>query len=117
MGWNHIPFYSLPDERFSRDFGVEELFGINLFIRRGERIFRTSIEHDHCCWPRARITAAKRLEIQIHIVMMMLVTGKLWRRRARHFGHHGLRHDEEARHRGCALERRSHHLGRVDDAL
>ncbi|NGO56125.1 DUF899 family protein [Mesorhizobium camelthorni] len=41
MGWNHIPFYSLPDERFSRDFGVEELFGINVFIRRGERIFRT----------------------------------------------------------------------------
>jgi hypothetical protein len=26
---------------FSRDFGVEELFGINVFIRRGERIFRT----------------------------------------------------------------------------
>ena len=41
MGWNHIPFYSLPDERFSRDFDVEELFGINVFIRRGERIFRT----------------------------------------------------------------------------
>jgi predicted dithiol-disulfide oxidoreductase (DUF899 family) len=41
MGWNHIPFYSLPDERFSRDFGVEELFGINVFIRRGERIFRS----------------------------------------------------------------------------
>lgn len=32
MGWNHIPFYSLPDERFSRDFGVKELFGINVFI-------------------------------------------------------------------------------------
>ena len=41
MRWNHIPFYSLPDERFSRDFGVEELFGINVFIRRGERVFRT----------------------------------------------------------------------------
>ena len=34
MGWSHIPFYSLPDERFSRDFGVEEMFGINVFIRR-----------------------------------------------------------------------------------
>lgn len=41
MGWRHLPFYSLPDERFSRDFGVEEMFGINVFIRRGERIFRT----------------------------------------------------------------------------
>ena len=41
MGWNHIPFYSLPDERFSRDFDVEGLFGINVFIHRGERIFRT----------------------------------------------------------------------------
>lgn len=41
MGWRHIPFYSLPDERFSRDFGVEKLFGINVFVRRGEDIFRT----------------------------------------------------------------------------
>jgi predicted dithiol-disulfide oxidoreductase (DUF899 family) len=41
MGWSHLPFYSLPDELFSRDFGVEELFGINVFIRRDERMFRT----------------------------------------------------------------------------
>lgn len=41
MGWCHIPFYSLPDDRFSRDFGVEDMFGINVFIRRGERVFRT----------------------------------------------------------------------------
>lgn len=41
MGWGHIPFYSLPDERFSIDFGVEEMFGINVFIRRGDTIFRT----------------------------------------------------------------------------
>ncbi len=41
MGWRHIPFYSLPDGRFSRDFGVQELFGINVFVRRGEDIFRT----------------------------------------------------------------------------
>ena len=41
MGWQHIPFYSLGDERFSRDFGVEEMFGINVFIRRGDRIFRS----------------------------------------------------------------------------
>jgi predicted dithiol-disulfide oxidoreductase (DUF899 family) len=41
MGWGHIPFYSLPDERFSRDFGVEEFFGLNVFIRRNNRVFRT----------------------------------------------------------------------------
>lgn len=41
MGWSHIPFYALPDDRFSRDFGVEDLFGINVFIRRGDRVFRT----------------------------------------------------------------------------
>lgn len=41
VGWGHIPFFSLPDDGFSRDFGVEEQFGINVFIRRGDRIFRT----------------------------------------------------------------------------
>jgi predicted dithiol-disulfide oxidoreductase (DUF899 family) len=41
MGWKFIPFYSLPDERFSRDLDVEEMFGINVFIRRRDRIFRT----------------------------------------------------------------------------
>lgn len=40
MGWNHIPFLSLPDDRFSRDFGVKEHFGINVFIRDGDRVFR-----------------------------------------------------------------------------
>lgn len=41
MGWRHLPFYSLPDGRFSRDFGVEAMLGINVFIRRGERVFRS----------------------------------------------------------------------------
>jgi predicted dithiol-disulfide oxidoreductase (DUF899 family) len=41
MGWDHIPFYSLPDERFSRDFDVEEQFGLNVFIRHDERVYRT----------------------------------------------------------------------------
>jgi len=41
MEWGHIPFYSLPDERFSQDFCVEELFGINVFTRRHDRIFRS----------------------------------------------------------------------------
>jgi predicted dithiol-disulfide oxidoreductase (DUF899 family) len=41
MEWSRIPFYSLLDERFSKDFGVEDMFGINVFIRRDERVFRT----------------------------------------------------------------------------
>lgn len=41
MGWRHIPFYSLPDERFSRDFGVVDMFGIYVFIRQGDDIFRS----------------------------------------------------------------------------
>ena len=41
MGWNHIPFYSLPDERLSKDFGVEERFGINVFIRYNDRLYRS----------------------------------------------------------------------------
>ena len=41
MGWNHLTFYSLPDARFSEDFGVKEMFGLNVFIRRGERVFRS----------------------------------------------------------------------------
>jgi predicted dithiol-disulfide oxidoreductase (DUF899 family) len=41
MGWQHLPFYSLPDERFSRDFDVEELFGLNVFIRDDDRVYRT----------------------------------------------------------------------------
>jgi predicted dithiol-disulfide oxidoreductase (DUF899 family) len=41
MGWSHIPFYSLLDERFIRDFGVEDWFGLNVFFRQDERVFRT----------------------------------------------------------------------------
>lgn len=41
MGWEHIPFYSLPDDRFPRDFDVEELFGLNVFIQSDGRVFRT----------------------------------------------------------------------------
>jgi predicted dithiol-disulfide oxidoreductase (DUF899 family) len=41
MGWGHIPFYSLPDDRFSIDFDVEELFGLNVFIRCDGRVYRT----------------------------------------------------------------------------
>src|SRR5712692_8232310 len=35
----------------------------------------------------------------------------------RQFGHHGFGGDQERRHGGCVLDRRTHDLGRVDDAL
>ncbi len=39
MGWN-IPWYSITDG-FDADFGVDEWHGHNVFIRDGDRIFRT----------------------------------------------------------------------------
>jgi predicted dithiol-disulfide oxidoreductase (DUF899 family) len=41
MGWEHLPFYSLPDGRFSKDFDVEEFFGINAFISVDGHVYRT----------------------------------------------------------------------------
>src|ERR1700730_13396746 len=35
----------------------------------------------------------------------------------RQFGHHGFGGDQKSRNRGCVLDRRTNHLGRVDDAL
>src|SRR6267142_2601686 len=35
----------------------------------------------------------------------------------RQFGHHGFGGDQQSRNRGCVLDRRTHDLGRVDDAL
>jgi predicted dithiol-disulfide oxidoreductase (DUF899 family) len=40
MGWS-VPWVTLPDDRFSRDFDVETAFGINVFVRRDDRVFRT----------------------------------------------------------------------------
>ena len=39
MGWT-IPWYSTTDD-FSADFDVPESFGLNVFLRDGDRIFRT----------------------------------------------------------------------------
>jgi predicted dithiol-disulfide oxidoreductase (DUF899 family) len=39
MGWD-IPWYTLTDE-FETDFGVDEMHGTNVFLRDGDRIFRT----------------------------------------------------------------------------
>jgi predicted dithiol-disulfide oxidoreductase (DUF899 family) len=40
MGWQQIPWYTVTDS-FDRDFGVDEWHGHNVFIRDGERIYRT----------------------------------------------------------------------------
>jgi predicted dithiol-disulfide oxidoreductase (DUF899 family) len=39
-GWEHIPWYTLTDD-FDKDFDVDEWHGTNVFIRDGDRIFRT----------------------------------------------------------------------------
>jgi predicted dithiol-disulfide oxidoreductase (DUF899 family) len=41
MGWEDLPFFTLVDEEFSRDFGVEEMFGLTVFIRDGDSVFQT----------------------------------------------------------------------------
>jgi predicted dithiol-disulfide oxidoreductase (DUF899 family) len=41
MGWNHVPWYTICTERFSADFGVEEWFGFNVFLRDGDDVYRT----------------------------------------------------------------------------
>jgi predicted dithiol-disulfide oxidoreductase (DUF899 family) len=40
MGWERIPWYTITDS-FDVDFGVDEWHGHNVFIRDGDRIFRT----------------------------------------------------------------------------
>lgn len=40
MGWV-VPWYTLVGDDFSRDFGVEEWFGINVFLREGAEVYRT----------------------------------------------------------------------------
>ena len=40
MGWS-VPWYTLIGGEFSRDFDVEEMFGLNVFIRYGDDVFRT----------------------------------------------------------------------------
>jgi predicted dithiol-disulfide oxidoreductase (DUF899 family) len=40
MGWEQIPWYTITDS-FDADFGVDEWHGHNVFIREGEKVFRT----------------------------------------------------------------------------
>lgn len=41
MGWTDLPWYTIHTERFSADFGVDEWFGLNVFLRDGDRVYRT----------------------------------------------------------------------------
>jgi predicted dithiol-disulfide oxidoreductase (DUF899 family) len=40
MGWELIPWFTITDD-FDKDFGVDQWHGHNVFIREGDRIFRT----------------------------------------------------------------------------
>lgn len=40
MGWS-VPWYTLVGDDFSRDFDVEDYFGLNVFIRNEDEVFRT----------------------------------------------------------------------------
>jgi predicted dithiol-disulfide oxidoreductase (DUF899 family) len=41
MGWTDVPWYTIRTERFSADFGVAEWFGLNVFLRDGDEVYRT----------------------------------------------------------------------------
>lgn len=40
MGWN-VPWFTIISDEFSADFGVSEYFGINVFLRYGDDVYRT----------------------------------------------------------------------------
>jgi predicted dithiol-disulfide oxidoreductase (DUF899 family) len=40
MGWQDIPWFTITDG-FDSDFGVDEWHGTNVFIRNGDKVFRT----------------------------------------------------------------------------
>jgi len=41
MGWTDVPWYTMCTERFSADFGVDEWFRLNVFLRDGDDVYRT----------------------------------------------------------------------------
>ena len=41
MGWTDVPWYTICTEGFSADFGVDEWFGFNVFLRDGNDVYRT----------------------------------------------------------------------------
>lgn len=41
MEWEELPFFTMVGDEFSQDFGVEEMFGLIVFIRDGDRVYQT----------------------------------------------------------------------------
>lgn len=41
MGWEEFPWYTILDDEFSTDFGVDEWFGLVVFSREGDEVFQT----------------------------------------------------------------------------
>jgi predicted dithiol-disulfide oxidoreductase (DUF899 family) len=41
MDWEDIPWYTMLGDEFSQDFGVVEYFGLNVFYRDSEGVYRT----------------------------------------------------------------------------
>ena len=46
MGWMDVPWYTICTDHFSVDFGVEEWFGLNVFLRDGDDVYRTYFLQD-----------------------------------------------------------------------
>ena len=70
MGWTDVPWYTIGTERFSADFGVAEWFGLNVFLRDGDDVYRTYfLQHGRwsrrsaasgACFPSRRTAASRR---------------------------------------------------------
>jgi predicted dithiol-disulfide oxidoreductase (DUF899 family) len=41
MGWTAVPWYTIRTDTFTADFGVEEWFAFNVFLRDGDDVYRT----------------------------------------------------------------------------
>jgi predicted dithiol-disulfide oxidoreductase (DUF899 family) len=39
-GWTDVPWYTICAKRFSPDFGVDEWFGLIVFLRDGDEVYR-----------------------------------------------------------------------------
>ncbi|WCO67218.1 DUF899 family protein [Iamia majanohamensis] len=41
MGWTDVPWYTIRSETFTTEMGVDEWFGLNVFLRDGDDVYRT----------------------------------------------------------------------------
>lgn len=41
MGWTDLPWYTITSPSFAKDFGAEEWFALNIFLRDGDEVYRT----------------------------------------------------------------------------